>query len=130
MKMNKNMLYLIHSWLGKAFYGTIVNPALPSLHKWVLSAINVSIGTQALNRSMPNHWARSAINVSTDTSVQLSIPNQWGRSSIYLFRTRTGLLSRSNQSWVSISTSVSGAYMLQVKVNRCNNNSYVVIYID
>ena len=30
---------------------------------------------------MPNEWARSAINVYLDISMQLSMPNQWARSS-------------------------------------------------
>ena len=38
-------------------------------------------------------------------------------------------LSRSNQSGVFISTDVFDVCMLQVKINRRNYNSYVVIYI-
>jgi len=39
------------------------------------------------------------------------------------------LLSRSNQFGVSILTHVFEVYMLQVKVNRLNFNSYIFIYI-
>jgi len=60
---------------------------------------SMSPGTQ----SMPNQWARSAINVNTDTSTQLSMPSQWARFLTQLFRTKIQLLSRINQSGVSIS---------------------------
>ena len=43
--------------------------------------LSMSTGTQALNRSLPNQWARSAINVNMDTSRQFSMPNHWEQSS-------------------------------------------------
>ena len=60
---------------------------------------SMSPGTQ----SMPNQWTRSAINVNTDTSTQLSMPSQWARFLTHLFRTKIQLLSRIKQSGVSIS---------------------------
>ena len=39
------------------------------------------------------------------------------------------LIDRSQQYGVTLSTSVFSVYMLQVKVNTRNNNSYVTIYI-
>jgi len=71
---------------------------------------NVSPLTQALNWSIPQKWAQSAINVYTD---QLSM-STWTQVRNYqcqtyghdLHRTRKQLLSCSNQSWVSISTNV------------------------
>ena len=41
--------------------------------------------TQALNQSMPNQWAPSAINVYRDTSMQLSMPNRWAWSAINVY---------------------------------------------
>jgi len=83
-----------------------LNRSMPN--QWARSA-SMSPGTQACNLAMPNQWhdqhqclhghkyatinakpmARSAINVYTDTSMQLSMSNQWARSSTHLFRTRT-----------------------------------------
>ena len=147
------------------------NRSMPN--QWAWSAINVSSGTQALNRSLPNQWAHSTINVYMDTSTKsinakpmgaisyqcllrdtsiksinakpmgsISYQYQHGhkhmiinakpiqpQSSTHLFRTRTLLLSGSNRSGVSISTNIFEVYMTQVKVQRHNYNSYVVIYI-
>ena len=45
-----------------------------------------------------------------------------------VYQNREWLLSCSNLYGVYLSTSVFQAYMLQVKVNRCNYNSYVTSY--
>ena len=45
------------------------------------------------------------------------------------YSTRTLLLSGSNRSGVSISTNIFEVNMTQVKVQRHNHNSFVVIYI-
>ena len=59
-------------------------------------------------------------------TINVSIKTQ---SSTHFFGTRTRLFSRSNQSRVSILTDIFEVYMLQVKFNRCNQNSSVHIYI-
>jgi len=98
-----------------------LNRSLPN--QWAWSAINVLHGHKHAIKT-PNQWAGSAINVlhghkhlidqcqingqdqlstsSTDTSMQLSMPNQLAQSSTHSFRTRTGLLSRSNQYVISL----------------------------
>ena len=45
-----------------------------------------------------------------------------------VYQNRERLLSRNKRYRVFISTSVFEVYMLQVKVNRRNYNSYVIIY--
>ena len=73
----------------------------------------MSTRTQALSRSTPNQWARSAINVSLRTQTQAlnrSMLNKWARSAINVLQ--------------GYSTNVFEVYMLQVKVNRRYYNSY------
>ena len=79
-----------------------------------------STRTQAMNRSMPNQWAHSAINVNTDTSIGQYQYQTNGHNPQSVYQNREWLLSRSNQYGVSISTNLFVVYMLQVKVNRRN----------
>ena len=46
---------------------------------------SMSTWTQEHNKSMPNQWAPSAINVYRDTSMQLSMPNRWAWSAINVY---------------------------------------------
>ena len=74
-------------------------------------------------------WARSAINVlHGHKHVTINGKTQGTIFSLYV-STKPYCSQHCNQSRVSISTNVSEVYMLQVKVNRCNYNSYVIIYI-
>ena len=91
----------------------------------------MSIRTQARKLSKPNQWARShQLSMSTRTQAsKLSMPNHMDMiSSTGSYKQGTNYsLAVINVEFIP--TNVFEVYMLQDKVNRPNQNSYIVIYI-